>query len=284
MKKDLSIVIVTGLSGAGKSTAAKSLEDQGYYTVDNIPLFLAEKFFQFAYDFNVEIPKIAFVIDVRNKEFDKAYNFIKEIKNNYDADILFLEATQNVLLNRYKETRRKHPLGDDLLRAIEKEISLLSKIRDLSDFIIDTSNLNVNELSAKISELFSKRLQTNLVVTVQSFGFKYGIPPESDMVLDVRFLKNPHYVEKYRPLTGLDDEVKDYIFSDKRSKVFLRKLKSLLDFLIPNYMKEGKKYLTISIGCTGGKHRSVAIADFIYKYMLEKTNLNVNIKHRDMER
>ncbi|MGA1861585.1 RNase adapter RapZ [Deferribacter thermophilus] len=284
MNRDYSVVIITGLSGAGKSTAAKALEDLGFYTIDNLPIFLGEKFFQFAFDFNVEIPKVALVIDVRNKDFNNAFSFIKGLKDNYNAQILFLEADNEVILNRFKETRRKHPLGDDLLFAIDKEKELLNKIKDLADIVIDTSKLNINELSNKIYDIFSKFFETNFTVIIQSFGFKYGIPSESDLVFDVRFLKNPHYNDELRPLTGRDEKVKDFVFKDKRAKKFLVKLKSLLNFLIPNYIKEGKKFLTISIGCTGGKHRSVVIAEFIYEYIKDKTDINVKLKHRDMER
>ncbi|BAI80518.1 conserved hypothetical protein [Deferribacter desulfuricans SSM1] len=284
MNKDHSVVIITGLSGAGKSTAAKAFEDLGFYTVDNLPIFLGEKFFQFAFDFNIEIPKVALVIDVRNKDFDKAFDFIKNIKDKYNAKLLFLDADDSILVNRFKETRRKHPLGDDLIVSIQKERELLKKIKDLSDFVIDTTRFNVNELSSNIYEMFSKFFETSFTIIIQSFGFKYGLPTESDMVFDVRFLKNPHYIEELRPLTGLDKRIKDYVFKDKRSRKFLVKIKSLLNFLIPNYIKEGKRFLTISIGCTGGKHRSVVIAEFIYEYIKKRTDINVKIKHRDIER
>lgn len=281
--QDLSLVVLTGYSGAGKSTAANALEDLGYYTIDNLPLLIIDKFVQVMLDFNVEIPKVALVIDIRSKDIQKTEEIISLLKSKHSADIIFLEASDETLIKRYKETRRTHPLGGDLIEAIKKEKVSMENIKEMADFVIDTSNMTVHELVRSIEEYF-KDASSAMYITVQSFGFKYGIPPESDLVFDVRFLKNPHFEEGLRAKTGLDDDVYNFVFSDKRMKEFLRKLKSFLSFLLPNYMKEGKKFLTLSFGCTGGRHRSVAIAKFIGDYIFKKTSQRVYIKHRDINR
>lgn len=281
--QDLSLVVLTGYSGAGKSTAANALEDLGYYTIDNLPLLIIDKFVQVMLDFNVEIPKVALVIDIRSKDIQKTEEIISLLKSKHSADIIFLEASDETLIKRYKETRRTHPLGGDLIEAIKKEKVSMENIKEMADFVIDTSNMTVHELVRSIEEYF-KDASSAMYITVQSFGFKYGIPTESDLVFDVRFLKNPHFEEGLRAKTGLDDDVYNFVFSDKRMKEFLRKLKSFLSFLLPNYMKEGKKFLTLSFGCTGGRHRSVAIAKFIGDYIFKKTSQRVYIKHRDINR
>jgi len=280
---NLSLVILTGCSGAGKSTAAKALEDLGYYTIDNLPLFIMDKFVQVLFDFNVEVQKIALVLDSRSKDIKKVGEIISILKSKYAADVIFLDADENSLIKRYKETRRTHPMGEDLVASIRKEKELLKDIKEKADIVIDTSDMNVHELSRQIESYF---VDTNspMYITVQSFGFKYGVPPESDIVLDVRFLKNPHFEDHLRGKTGLDEEVYNYVFSDKRTKEFLRKIKPLLTFLIPNFIQEGKKFLTVSFGCTGGKHRSVAIAKFIGDYIFKKTSQKVYVKHRDINR
>lgn len=282
--KNSHLVILTGYSGAGKSTASKALEDLGFYTVDNMPLQLVEKFVQVAFDYNSEIQKVALVLDARSKDIPKISELIKLLKSRYDADVIFLDSSEDVLIRRFKETRRKHPLGDNVVDAIRLEMNLLEGIKELSDLVVDTSGMTVHELTRLIEEKFKDPDSSKMSITVQSFGFKYGIPQDSDMVLDVRFLKNPHFVDELRGKTGLDKEVYEYVFSDDRSIYFLRKLKSLLIFLIPNYFKEGKKFFTLSIGCTGGKHRSVAIAQFIGDYLKSKYENKVYIKHRDIER
>jgi UPF0042 nucleotide-binding protein len=281
---DISVVVITGLSGAGKSVAANSLEDLGYYTIDNLPLVIIEKFIQIIFDFNVEINKVALVIDSRSKDFDKINEVIKLLKEKYYAEILFLTSDEQTIINRYKETRRKHPLGDDLVEAIRGEKESMVPIQEISDIVLDTSGYNVHDLSAAVEGYFKDTSVSSIYITVQSFGFKYGVPTESDLVLDVRFLKNPHFSEALRDYTGLDDKVKNYIFQDKRTKQLFKKLKPLFDFLVPNYVCEGKKFLTISIGCTGGKHRSVAIAEEIGKYLRKKSKNNVYLKHRDIDR
>jgi len=281
---DISVVVITGLSGAGKSVAANVLEDLGYYTIDNLPLVIIEKFIQIIFDFNVEINKIALVIDSRSKDFNKINDVIKLLKEKYSAEILFLTCDEQIIINRYKETRRKHPMGDDLVEAIRSEKKSMLAVQEISDIVLDTSEYNVHNLSAAIEGYFKDTSTASIYITVQSFGFKYGIPTESDLVLDVRFLKNPHFCEDLRSYSGLDKKVRDYIFQDKRTKQLFKRLWPLFDFLLPNYVAEGKKFLTISIGCTGGKHRSVAIAEEIGKYLRKKVKSDVYLKHRDIDR
>lgn len=275
--------MLTGYSGAGKSTAANVLEDLGYYTIDNLPLLIMDKFVQVLFDFNVEVQKVAMVIDSRSKDVQKAKDIIMLLKNKYAADVIFLEASDTTLINRYKETRRKHPLGGDLVVSIQKEKEILSDIKEISDIVVDTSSMNVHDLGKTVENYFND-YGSKMYITVQSFGFKYGIPSESDIVLDVRFLKNPHFEEALRSMTGVDEDVYRYVFSDRRTGEFLKKIKPLLSFLIPNYIREGKKFLTVSIGCTGGKHRSVAVAKFVGEYIMKKTSQKVYVKHRDINR
>ncbi len=281
---NISLIVLTGLSGSGKSNAIKTLEDLGYYTIDNMPLLLADKLMEIIFDFNVEVSKLALVIDSRSKDYKKAYDFIKQLKDKYSADVLFLDAKDEEIIKRYKETRRTHPIGKSLPEAISEERENLKEIKEIADIVINTTGMNVHQLKAEIEKYFKEPGLTNLYITVQSFGFKYGIPVDSDMLLDVRFLKNPHFVEELKNLTGLDAQIREFVFSDKRAKVFLSKLKNMLLFLIPNYINEGKKMFTLSIGCTGGKHRSVVLAEYIGKYIERKYDKAVNIKHRDIDR
>lgn len=281
---DISLVVLTGLSGSGKSIAAKALEDLGYYTVDNLPLLIVDKFVEMIFDFNVEVNKVALVIDSRSKDQEKAYNLIQLLQSKYSADVLYLESSDDTLIRRYKETRRKHPLNDDLLEAIPQERHLLTPTRDIANIVIDTSEMTVHELNKEIGRYFKEPQSDNIYITIQSFGFKHGVPTDSDMVLDVRFLKNPHFIEHLRNMTGKEKAVSEYVFSDKRTKVFLKKLKSMLTFLLPNYVAEGKRLFTLSIGCTGGKHRSVAISEYIGEYITKKYGKTVSIRHRDIDR
>lgn len=282
--KNSELVILTGYSGAGKSTASNALEDLGYYTVDNMPLELVEKFVQVVFDYNSQIHKIALVIDSRSKDIAKAIDKIRTLKSKYNAEVIFLDASDETLIKRFKETRRKHPLGDNVIDSINLEKKELVEIKGFSDLIIDTSSLTVHELTRIFEEKFRDKDSSEMFITIQSFGFKYGIPQDSDMVIDVRFLKNPHFIDELRGKTGLDDEVYNYVFSDDRLLTFLKKLKGLLVFLVPNYIKEGKKFFTLSIGCTGGKHRSVAISRFIAEYLERKNYSKVLLKHRDIDR
>ncbi|MGD9808344.1 MAG: RNase adapter RapZ [Deferribacterales bacterium] len=281
---DKSLVVLTGLSGAGKSVAASTIEDLGYYTIDNLPLKLLDKLVDIMISFDNDLHNVALVIDARSKDIDVMYDKLLTLKEKYGAKIVFMYADEDVLLQRYKETRRKHPMGDNLMEAIAHEANVLLPVRELSDLAIDTSKLNVHQLKARLEEAFAEGDSNAMVITVQSFGFKYGLPLDSDLVFDVRFLKNPYFNEELREMTGKDEAVREYVFSDPAAKKFLKQLKEMLGFLVPNYIREGKKFLTVSIGCTGGRHRSVANVEFIAKYLESKTNHKVNIRHRDLDR
>lgn len=280
-------VIVTGLSGAGKTQAIRSLEDLGFFCVDNLPPTLIPKFAEACYKTEGKIQKIALVIDIRGgKFFDDLFeslNYLK--KESYKYEILFLDASDEVLIKRFKESRRKHPLSPAgrVLNGISEERNRLREVKDRSDNIIDTSTLSTRELRGVINKIYGEegQVETQLMITVVSFGFKYGIPLDSDLVFDVRFLPNPYYIPHLKKHSGQDDLIKDYVMSFDVSKNFVEKLEDMLKFLIPNYIKEGKRQLIISIGCTGGRHRSVSIANTIYERLKEK-DFKVNIDHRDI--
>lgn len=280
------IVIVTGMSGAGKSTALKFLEDAGYYCVDNMPVALVEKFVELAVSGNAGIKNIALGVDVRNGQALGGFEeVLKELKNsNVNYEILFLDSGDNVLVKRYKETRRSHPLagGDRVDKGIALEREMLTFLKKQADYIIDTSSLLTRELKQELERIFVDDGEyKNLFVTILSFGFKYGIPVDSDLVFDVRFLPNPYYIDDLKPLTGNDKPVQDYVMSFAKSGEFLDKLEDMLNFLIPNYILEGKNSLVISIGCTGGKHRSVTLANALYKRLSNK-DYGIKIEHRDI--
>lgn len=279
-----SLVVLTGLSGAGKSVAASTMEDLGYYTIDNLPLMLFDKLTELMLNFENDLHKVALVIDSRSRDIDHVLEKILLLREKYGAKIVFIHASEDILLKRYKETRRRHPMGGSLPESIKKETELLWPVREYADLSIDTSQMNVHQLKKRLEEAFAEGDETDMMITIQSFGFKYGLPLDSDLVFDVRFIKNPYFVDDLRDMTGLDREVRDYVFSDPAAKKFLKKLKEMLGFLIPNYIREGKKFLTVSIGCTGGRHRSVANAEFIAEYLDKKTNHKVNIRHRDKDR
>ncbi len=284
-------VIVTGMSGAGKSTALNYLEDADYYCVDNLPLSLIRPFAQIAADgSSAEYTKIAVGIDIRGglpkKELAAALKAVKELDLKYE--ILFLDATDEVLMKRYKETRRNHPLSGrsrSLEEAIGRERLQLEYIKKNADYIIDTSKLLPRELKREMVRIFIQdREFKNLMITVQSFGFKYGIPSDSDLVVDVRFLPNPFYVNELRALTGNDQPIIDFVMGQVQTKEFLRRYAELLNFLIPHYIQEGKNQLVISVGCTGGRHRSVVLANEIYRILSEDSGYGVRIDHRDIDR
>jgi len=279
-----SLIVLTGLSGGGKSVAASTLEDLGYYTIDNLPLALLDKLVELMLDFETGLHKVALVIDSRSKDIDSAVDKIALLKDKYDAKVVFLHATEDVLVRRFKETRRKHPMGENLTDAIRHERDMLQPIREQADLSIDSSTLNVHELRRRLEDFFSEDNISDMVITIQSFGFKYGLPQDSDLVFDVRFIRNPYFVESLREKTGKQSEVSEYVLSDQTTKGFLKNLKEMLGFLIPNYIREGKKFLSVSIGCTGGRHRSVAITEFITEYLEKKSNHKVNIRHRDIDR
>lgn len=280
-------VIVTGLSGAGKTQTTRSLEDLGYFCVDNLPPKLIPKFAEACKQSDGKIDKVALVIDIRGGVFfDDLFEVLMELKqNNFDYEILFLEASDEVLVKRFKEARRSHPLSPKgrVITGIEEERNKLRELKNRADNIIDTSKYAIKDLREKINLLYGNGEPTNkqINITVLSFGFKYGIPSDSDLVFDVRFIPNPFYIDELKPFSGNDKQVSDYVMKFDVTKNFISKLEDMLEFLIPNYVKEGKRQLIIAIGCTGGRHRSVAIANAVYE-RLKNTDNNVNIEHRDI--
>lgn len=286
----MKIIIVTGMSGAGKSTALNVLEDEGYYCVDNMPISLMPKFAELADGHNQDkgYNNIALGIDIRSghslAELDSVLDYMKEKK--YEYTIVFLESSDEVLIKRYKETRRAHPLAKDgrVDKAIMLEREQLKFLKQRADVIIDTSQLLTREFKEELEKIVLGRKEfNNLMVTVLSFGFKYGIPSDADIVFDVRFLPNPYYVEELRPLTGNDKKIQDYVMKAPEAEEFLERVDGLIQFLLPNYVKEGKSSLVIAVGCTGGKHRSVTLANAIAK-RLSKTPYGCKVEHRDIER
>lgn len=281
-------VIVTGLSGAGKSSTLKMLEDNGYFCVDNLPIPLISKFAQLTFKKEGSVDKVAIGVDIRSgealRELDDVLDELKHFQYHYE--ILFLEASDAVLVKRYKETRRKHPLAGNgrVDQGIRKEREVLDFLKKKADYIIDTSQLLVRELKVEIEKIFVKNEKySNFYITVVSFGFKYGIPMDSDLVLDVRFLPNPFYIPELKPLTGNEKPVYDYVLSSQVAKEFLEKAYDMLSFLIPNYILEGKNQLVVSIGCTGGKHRSVTLANAIAE-RLSTLPYGVKVEHRDINK
>lgn len=283
----MKFVILTGMSGAGKSTALKIMEDIGFYCVDNLPIPLLEKFVELSELQNAELEKVALGIDARNGQaLDELREVLDRIEEKGgDFEILFLDSEDRVLVKRYKETRRSHPLAPN--ERVDKGIALerekLAFLKKRADYILDTSQLLTRELKVEIEKIFLKNQDyKNLFITILSFGFKYGIPVDSDLVFDVRFLPNPYYVEGLRAKTGNDVEIRDYVLQFKEAHTFLDKLNDMVEFLIPNYISEGKNQLVISIGCTGGKHRSVTLANELYKRLSGKTEYGLKIEHRDI--
>jgi UPF0042 nucleotide-binding protein len=280
-------IIVTGMSGAGKVTALKTLEDAGYFCVDNLPIQLIKRFAEIAYDAQIQVDNVAISVDIRSgRALSQLNSCLNEIKDQgYTYEILFVECSDATLVKRYKETRRTHPLSTKngrIIDGIKKERELIQFLKEEADYIIDTSNLLVREFKAELDKIFVQdQSYGNFIITVMSFGFKYGIPRDSDMVFDVRFLPNPYYEEDLRPLTGNDKVIQDYVMNCDEAPVFLDKVVDMVNFLIPNYIKEGKNQLVISIGCTGGKHRSVTIANEIYN-RLQKSSYTVRSLHRDL--
>ncbi len=284
----MKFLIVTGLSGSGKSGAVNVLEDIGYYCIDNIPPQLIPKFAEICIN-NGQMQKVAIVTDIRGGELffelDEGLNYLKS--NNLDTSILFLDASDEVLIKRYKETRRKHPLDEQchgsLQRAINTEREVLASVREHADYYIDTSELSMNQLKETVYSLFLDNPNESMVVKVMSFGFKYGVSREADLVFDVRCLPNPFYIPELKHHTGLESCVRDYVLSFEQSQTLVKKLEDMLDFLIPLYIHEGKSQLVIAFGCTGGKHRSVTFAETIYKYLSDK-NMKCRICHRDINK
>ncbi|WP_343250536.1 RNase adapter RapZ [Diplocloster hominis] len=282
-------VIVTGMSGAGKSTALKMLEDVGYYCVDNLPISLISKFAELTYAPSSEISKVALGVDIRSGQALGELEQVLEgmVVAGFTYEVLFLDAEDEVLVKRYKETRRSHPLsgGGRVDKGIQEERRKLEFLKKQADTIIDTSQLLTRELKAELDKIFVQNQEfKNLVITILSFGFKYGIPSDSDLVFDVRFLPNPYYIDELKPKTGNDKEVQDYVMGFDVSHEFLNKLVEMLKFLIPNYIIEGKNQLVISIGCTGGKHRSVTLANKLYEALGNSVEYGLKIEHRDIEK
>ncbi len=280
-------VIVTGMSGGGKSTALKMLEDAGFYCVDNLPVSLIEKFVELISMPNSEISKVALGLDVRSDQsFEDTTRILEQLKKKgYKFEILFMDAGESVLIKRYKETRRIHPLAADgrVEDGVRTERKVLENVRRSADYVIDTTNLLTRELKEELDRIFVENGEYNsLMVTVMSFGFKYGIPADADLVFDVRFLPNPFYIDELKEKTGNDKEVQDYVMNHEESETFMNKLTDMIQFLIPNYVKEGKYRLVIAIGCTGGKHRSVTLANELYKRMKDKGNYGIKLYHRDV--
>ncbi len=281
-KNRLSTIILTGLSGSGKTIVLNTLEDIGYFCVDNIPTSLIKTFVHLS-DKTPAISKIAIGVDIRERKFFTDLDqTLSSLKKKQKIEIIFLEAEDDVIIRRFKETRRPHPLGHrDLKKAINREIKLLSDIRRVADRIIDTSSLSPHQLRKIIIKLYSGDKEKPISISLLSFGYKYGIPAEVDLLFDIRFLPNPNFIEELKPFDGTTKKVKTFILRKKETKHFLDKLYSLLEFLIPQYREDGRNYLTIGIGCTGGKHRSPAIAEEIQK-ALKKQKYKVSVIHRDI--
>ncbi|OPY55736.1 MAG: glmZ(sRNA)-inactivating NTPase [Pelotomaculum sp. PtaU1.Bin035] len=282
------LVIVTGLSGAGKTQALRSLEDLGFFCVDNLPPALISKFAELCAQAASKINKIALVVDIRGGEFfDTFFEVLTDLDTRgIRCEILFLEASNETLVRRFKESRRRHPLSlyGEVLDGIQEERSRLQDLRGRANKIIDTSNMAVQQLKEVISGIFADSADTSgLHITVISFGFKYGIPLDSDMVIDVRFLPNPYYQSALRHYTGNDAVVREFVFSSRLTGEFMEKFAGLVEFLIPQYSKEGKTTLLIAIGCTGGMHRSVALANRLGEILVEK-DFRVTVRHRDINR
>lgn len=284
----MKLVIVTGMSGAGKTIALKMLEDMGFYCVDNLPISLIGRFTELILESPGDIQNIALGIDIRSgEELSALGSILKKWRENKTAfEILFLDAGDKVLIKRYKETRRKHPLAGAgrIDEGIAKERERLAFLKKAADYIIDTSQLLTKELRQELEKIFTENQgYQNLFVTVLSFGFKYGIPADADLVFDVRFLPNPYYVEELRQHTGEETPVQEYVKRGGTAEVFLTKIYDMLEFLIPNYVAEGKNQLVVAVGCTGGKHRSVTIAREIYARLVSHKELGVKLEHRDIE-
>lgn len=284
-KQGLELIVITGLSGAGRTQAMQSLEDQGFFCVDNLPPTFLVKFAELCAQSRGKVSKAAIVCDLRGGEF---FSSLSEALSNLEKEgfrleVLFLDASDETLIRRYKESRRRHPLSPQgrVLDGIQAERQQLEELRIRADNIIDTSNLSSQQLRSQVAELFCKAQGLGqMAVSVISFGFKYGVPMDADLVMDVRFLPNPFYVESLRPLTGEHELVRDYVFGNQMAQEFMEKYLDLLDYILPNYIKEGKTHLVIGIGCTGGQHRSVAIAERVGSFLKER-DYAISVKHRD---
>lgn len=282
------LVIVTGMSGSGKSTVLKMMEDLGFYCVDNMPVSLIDKFVELLDMPNNEIEKVVLGLDARADQFfEEALQVVLGLKEKgYPIEILFLDADDKTLMKRYKESRRIHPLEPKgmIEDGIRKEREGLKVFREMADYVVDTTGLLTRDLKTGLDSIFVQDKEYNsLMINVMSFGFKHGIPADVDLVFDVRFLPNPYYVEELRPKTGNDKEIQEFVMASGDAEVFLDKLEDMLMFLIPNYVKEGKYRLVIAIGCTGGKHRSVTLANALYERMKNRGSYGITVSHRDID-
>ena len=284
----MEILIISGLSGAGKSRVAAALEDLDFYCVDNMPVSLIPKFAELCAATRGRYERVALVTDVRSREsFDELFQALDELMAlGFEYKILYVDANVETVVKRYKETRRRHPLDGEsggLEQAVRKEIKILEPIRRRADYTIDTSGLTLGRLQRTLFRMFGAGREEGMRVNVMSFGFKFGIPIEADIVFDVRFLPNPFYVPELMEKSGLDNEVADYVFNSEQAQRFMEKFQDLIDFLLPNYEEEGKTSLTICIGCTGGRHRSVAVTEALAKY-LSKKGTETECIHRDIDK
>jgi UPF0042 nucleotide-binding protein len=288
--KNLRVVVISGLSGSGKTTAIKALEDIGFFCVDNLPVVLFPTFVDLCSQSAGQITRAALVVDIRGKEFlEDARQVIQQVREEgYPTDVLFLESSNEILVRRYRETRRQHPLaiGRPLLEGIEQEREGLGIMRDMADKVIDTSEFSVHVLQDEIRSYFSNESKLRkMTITLLSFGYSYGVPHEADLVVDVRFLPNPYFVEELKRLTGEDERVAEYVLRWDETRGFLRRFQELVGYLIPLYQKEGKTYLTIAVGCTGGRHRSIVVANSLEAYLrksLDGGDFILRATHRDI--
>lgn len=284
----MQLLIVTGMSGAGKSSVMDVMEDIGYYCIDNIPPKLISKFVDLCRQSESEISKVAVAVDIRTGDmFAEIFHSWQTLKNEADVDVkvLFIDAAHEVLVKRYKETRRKHPLQDkfngNILDAIEFEAVQLSQLREIADYFIETTSLTSSQLKEQVKDIFLEKSSDSLIIKVMSFGFKYGVPTDSDLVFDVRCLPNPFYIDELRSHTGCDECVRNYVMSFEQSRELFNKFLDLIDYLIPLYVHEGKSQLVVAFGCTGGKHRSITFAELMAKHLNEK-EYRVQKYHRDI--
>lgn len=285
--KSLRVVIIIGLSGSGKTTALRALEDIGFYCVDNLPVALLPQFLEIQSAQPKNICQVAMVMDLRENTFIQTYKGVFEQlqREGYKIEILFLDAGDDALLHRFSETRRVHPLSQaSVMEGIHRERMLLRNLKEMADRVIDTSSCNVHQLKDAVQRHFlSSSTARRLYILVISFGYRYGIPVDADLVIDVRFLSNPYYVAELKNFNGYNEEVRDYVLSAEESVIFLQKLLDMMEFLMPLYEKEGKPRLTIAVGCTGGKHRSVVMANELMSYF-SKQDYPVNVDHRDIDK
>ena len=281
------VLIVTGMSGAGRSTAANSLEDQGWYVVDNLPPQMLGPLVKLAQDPAAKMPKVAAVMDARGGSlFDDARNVIVELSKKANVQVMFLDSTDDQLVRRFEQVRRPHPLQGDgtLLDGITQERRLMQEIRERSDLVIDTSEMNIHQLATAVASVYGSEEVAKTRLTVMSFGFKYGLPSDVDMVADMRFLPNPYWDEALRHQSGQDSEVSDYVVSHPLAVEFLENFEKTLHTVLKGYVQENKPFATLAIGCTGGKHRSVAVAEELVKKLSQRDDIQVRVKHRDLGR